>query len=59
MTDRKPNVGVELSVRLTDDRFESKVVIPLDATDDERQDLVDAWIGLMDAGVKVGRGNDD
>lgn len=44
-----------LSVALVSGHFESSIHIPLDATDSERQGFVEAWLNLMDAGIKVGK----
>lgn len=44
---------IELIVRLTDNSFESKIIMPLDITDEARNGFVRSWLGLMDAGLKV------
>lgn len=44
-----------LSVRLANGHFESSIQIPITATAAERDAFVLAWLGLMDAGVKVGQ----
>jgi hypothetical protein len=46
--------AVELSVRLVSGHFESSITVPLTATPEERKAFVDAWCGLMEAGIKVG-----
>lgn len=46
---------VILSVRLVSGHFESTIHIPVSATKEERDAFVLAWLGLMDAGVKVGQ----
>lgn len=44
-----------LSVRLASGRFESSIQVPLFATDAEKEAFVDAWMKLMEAGVRCGR----
>lgn len=47
--------SVILSVRLASGRFESSIQVPLFASDDEKQTFVEAWLKLMEAGIKCGR----
>jgi hypothetical protein len=48
---------VILAVRLKSGRFESSIECPLFASDKERQNFVDAWLKMMEAGLKMGRSN--
>lgn len=47
--------SVILSVRLASGRFESSIQVPLFCTDTERQHFVEAWLKMMEAGIKCGR----
>lgn len=44
---------IELSVRLTDGTFETKLTIPAGTPADRRDALVGAWLGLMDEAAKA------
>jgi len=44
-----------LSVKLLSGRFDSSIQVPLKCTDEERKAFVDAWLVLIEAGVKCGR----
>lgn len=48
-------VFIELTIRLSNGHFSSSLTLPLDATDDERRKFVDAWLAMMDAGIKCGQ----
>jgi hypothetical protein len=51
--------AVILSVALVSGRFESSITVPLHCTDAERKGFIDAWLNLMDAGVKAGKEHRD
>jgi hypothetical protein len=44
---------IELSVRLTDGSFESKITLPLNATEQARTAFVQQWYELQKAALKV------
>lgn len=46
---------IELSIRLSDDSFESTVRIPGDCDDELRQDFVMAWLNLIEKGAKIAK----
>ena len=45
--------GVELSLRLTDGTFESRITMPLDASAEGKKRFAAAWLQLMETGLKL------
>jgi len=41
-----------ISLRLKSNRFESTIQIPLFAPDEQKKDFVEAWLNLMEMGLK-------
>lgn len=39
---------------LSNNHFESQVSIPLFSTDEQKQEFIEAWLVLMQAGLNVG-----
>lgn len=45
---------IELSVRLTDGSFACALSVPLDATKEQRDQLIKAWLAAMRVAVEIG-----
>lgn len=43
-----------VTARLRSGRFESSIQVPLMAPDEEKHRFIDAWMTLMEAGVRCG-----
>jgi hypothetical protein len=44
-----------LSIRLKSGRFEGSIQVPMNCTEEERQQFVESWFKMMEAGLKCGR----
>jgi hypothetical protein len=44
---------IELSVRITDGSYESRITMPADCTDEARKEFVRSWLAMQDSGLKV------
>lgn len=49
------DVHVELSVRLTNGHFETKVSLPVQASDSAREEAIMAWFKFIEAALKAHR----
>lgn len=52
-----PHTGprtIELAIRLSDGSFETKVIVPIDATDKERDSAIQRWLGLAAQALALG-----
>ncbi len=45
---------MELAIRLSDGSFETKVIVPLDATTEERNSAIQRWLALAGQAVALG-----
>lgn len=46
---------VELAVRLSDGNFESKVTVPVTATQEQRQKFVQSWFAMLQAALEIAK----
>lgn len=46
-------VGIELSVRLTNGFFESRITLPVASTSEQRLALTSAWLKLMEEALAI------
>jgi hypothetical protein len=51
--DPTPTVGIELSVRLTNGAFESRITLPVGSTPEQRLALTSAWFKLMEEALAM------
>lgn len=51
----KPKPFIQLSVKLTDDSFETQITLPIDATAEQRKNFIQAWFSLMDSALAVAK----
>jgi len=49
----KSAVGIELSVRLTNGAFESRITLPVGSTSEQRLALTMAWFKLMEEALAM------
>ncbi len=47
--------AIILSCRLKNGGFESSIEVPLYATREQMDNFAKQWLGLMDAGIKIGQ----
>jgi hypothetical protein len=48
---------IELAIRLSDDSFETKVIMPLDADEDTRNKAISRWLKLSGEAMALGVDN--
>lgn len=51
----KAKPSIVLSVKLTDDSFDTNITMPVDATPDQRAEFIKSWFALMDAALKMAK----
>ena len=49
---------VELSVKLSTGQFESRVNVPITATEDQRKKFVEAWFALLQQALDIAKPTD-
>jgi hypothetical protein len=50
----KPPLNIDLSVKVSDGSFETKLSFPVDAAKEQRDWIVQSWLQAMDIAVKGG-----
>lgn len=56
MSGNKPPIAVIMSVRLSDNTFESSISIPIDAAQERKEAAVLQWLSTMQFGLGLGGG---
>ena len=53
--DKDLNKQIRLSVSLSDSSFDSTISLPVDSSQEQRVEFVQAWLGLMDAALRLSK----
>lgn len=53
LADPTAATSIELSVRLTNGAFESRITMPVDSTSEQRLTLTSAWLKLMEEALAM------
>jgi len=51
----KSKPSIVLSVKLTDDSFDTNITMPVDATAEQRKKFIESWFALMDSALQMAK----